>query len=450
MQRGEALMTKTALASEREFETFVESFMEREKVPGIAVAISRDGDVLYQKGFGVRDLETREPVTPETIFGVASVTKSFTAVAIMQLAAEGKLSLEDPVIEHIPAFRLSNGADASRVQIRHLLSHTTGVPPLVRREELTRLGDHLDYLATASYELLGEPGDYISYCNDTFLLLGAIIEKVTGRLYRRYVTDLLLDPLGMHRSTFSLEELARMQNVSVPYVKQAGASDVIKAPWPTLGNYEVGGGIRSHVLDLLKYGQLYVDGRLAKEKGIASEALLQGMWQPVHPLTRNAWYGYALKVTPEYADGITLVEHGGGQPGVSSNFGFVPQKGIVAAVLSNLDQVPIREVWLAAVNAAIGFPVEQKEEREPDYHASAEELEKLVGTYRSAEGGQMSLFLRDGKPVAEMAGAEFELRASSSDTLVIQSMEMPLRFFFRSGKKAWAVLLGIRMLTRNE
>ncbi len=443
-------MTKTALASAREFEGFVDSFMEREKVPGIAVAISREGDVIYQKGFGVRDLETKEPVTPDTIFGVASVTKSFTAAAIMHLAAEGKLSLEDPVARHIPTFRLSNGKDASRVQIRHLLSHTTGVPPLVRREELTKLGDHLDYLATASYDLLGEPGDYISYCNDTFLLLGAIIESVTGRLYRRYMTELLLEPLGMHRSTYSLEELARMQNVSVPYVKQAGSSDLKRAEWPTLGNYEVGGGIRSNVLDLLKYGELYVKDGLAEEKGIASDSLLRGMWQPVHPLTRKAWYGYALKVTPDYAEGITLVEHGGGQPGVSSNFGFVPQKGIVVAVLSNLDQVPIRDVWLVAVNAALGLPLDQKEEREPDYDAASEELEKLVGTYRSAEGGQLNLFLREGKPVAEVAGAEFDLRTSSRDTLVFLETEMPLRFFFKSEEKAWAVLLGLRMLTRAD
>ncbi|MED4753715.1 serine hydrolase domain-containing protein [Brevibacillus choshinensis] len=442
-------MTRSLL-NETEFEAFVERFMDREKVPGLAIAISQEGEVIYQKGFGMRDLETKEPVSPTTIFGVASVTKSFTAMAIMQLVAEGKLALEDPVINHIPSFQLSDGSDSSRVQIRHLLSHTTGVPPLVRREDLTKLNDHLDYLVSASYELLGEPGEYISYCNDTFLLLGAIIERVTGRLYRRYVTDLLLEPLQMHRTTFSLEELARLQNVSVPYVKQAGLSEVKKADWPTLGNYEVGGGIRSNVLDLLKYGQLYVNGGRIHEKAIASEALLQGMWQPVHPLTRTAWYGYALRVVPNYAVGVTLVEHGGGQPGVSSNFGFVPEKGLVVAVLSNLDQVPIRDVWLAAVNGCLGFPLDQKEEREPDYVASPEELEKLVGTYRSAEGGHMSVFLREGNPVVDVAGTEFELRPSGSDTLVIKANEMPIRFFFKTEEKAWAALLGMRMLTRSE
>lgn len=248
------------LWNEAAFEAFVESFMEKEQVPGLAVAISRGGEVIYQKGFGVRDRETLEPVTPATIFGIASVSKSFTAAAIMQLAAEGKLSVDDPVVVHLPAFRLSDGSDPSRVKIHHLLSHTTGVPPMTRREELNYFDDHLDYVASAAYEPLGEPGEYFSYCNDTFLLLGAIIERVSGRMFRRYITAELLEPLGMNRSTYSLEEVSRMQDVSVPYVKQPGQSQPLRVEWPSIGNYEAGGGIRSNVLDLLKYGELYVKG----------------------------------------------------------------------------------------------------------------------------------------------------------------------------------------------
>jgi CubicO group peptidase (beta-lactamase class C family) len=367
----------------------------------------------------------------------------------LEYANYPKLSVDDPVVKHIPSFRLFGSDDCSKVKIHHLLSHTTGVPPIRRREDLSKLNDHLEYLATEAYESLGEPGEYFSYCNDTFLLLGAIIERVTGRLFRRYVTDCLLEPLEMNRSTFSLEEVARFHNVSVPYVKRGADDKVEKAPWPTLGNYEVGGGIRSNVLDLLKYGQLYLNGGRYQEKQIADEALLQKMWQPVHRLTNDAWYGYALRIVPDYA-GVTLVEHGGGQPGVSSHFGFVPEQGLVVAVLSNLEYVPIRDVWLAAVNAALGWPVDQKERVEPAYDAFREELEKLVGTYRSAEGGHVRIFLRDGSPVADVAGTAFELRTSGSDTLIMESNENPLRFFFKTNDKAWAVRFGLRMLTRAE
>src|SRR5690606_11487835 len=149
--------------------------------------------VIYAKGFGVRDLETRDLVTPETIFGCASVSKSFTAMAIMQLAGQGMLSVDDPVIRHLPEFRLAGMEDMSAVTIRHLLSHTTGLPPMKRREEIIDLEEHLEYIASADYELLGPPGEYFSYCNDTILLNGLIIQRKSGQLYRRFMTQHILD-----------------------------------------------------------------------------------------------------------------------------------------------------------------------------------------------------------------------------------------------------------------
>ncbi|UED70543.1 serine hydrolase [Brevibacillus sp. HD3.3A] len=427
---------------------YIETFMEEHSVPGLAVALSLHGQTIYAKGFGVRDLDTKEPVTPETVFGIASVTKSFTAAAIMQLVHEGKLSLDDPVNKYLPSFRLT-GCDAGKIQIRHLLSHTSGVPPLLRKEELIQFHEHLDYLAHVEFAALGEPGQYFSYANDMFLLLGAIIERVTGRLYRRYMTERLLEPLGMHRSTFSLEEVARLSNVSTPYARRGANQQMTKVAWPTLGNYEVGGGIRSSVEDLLAYGSLYVGGGRDQQQEIVPATGLAPMWQPVHRLTKDAWYGYALKTTTDYA-GVTLVEHGGGQPGVSSNFGFVPEKGVVCVVLSNMENVPIRKVWLAAVNAALGLPLAHKEPDAPLYQIDGEELDKLVGTYACAEGGHLRLFVREGVPVADVAGTEFALRAAASDTLIFTDSELPLRFFFKADRRAWAVLLGMRMLQRVE
>ncbi|ASJ52600.1 penicillin-binding protein [Brevibacillus formosus] len=435
-------------ASVSALEGLVQQFMEKEKVPGLSIGISRDGETIYQKGFGVTDLGTNQPVTPETIFGIASVTKSFTAAAIMQLVAEDKLSIEDPIRNYLPDLQGKGNIHTDKITIHHLLSHTSGVPPLLRREELTRLPEHIAYLNEVQFAPLGVPGEYISYSNDMFLLLGAIIERVTGQRYRTYVTERLLAPLEMNRSTYDLEEVARFADVSVPYVK-GEEQQLKKVPWPTLGNYEVGGGIRSCVVDLLKYGQLYVNAGRYQEKQVADGASLRAMWQPVHRLTKDAWYGYALKITPHYA-GITLVEHGGGQPGVSSNFGFVPEKGLVVTVLSNLENVPIQGVWLAAVNAALGLPLAHKEDEAPLYTPTREELEKLVGTYKSGEGGRLRLFLRDDAPVAEVAGMEYALRASSHDTLIDVQNGQPLRFFFKKQQQAWAVLMGLRMLCRSE
>ncbi|GMX66686.1 serine hydrolase [Paenibacillus elgii] len=435
------------------FEAYAKAMMEKEAIPGAAVAVSLRGETVYQQGFGVRNMETGDPVTSDTVFGIASVTKSFTALAIMQLAEEGKLSLDDPVTKHLPEFKLrtSGGMRSEGIRVRHLLSHTAGVPPMRRREELRRFAEHLDYLANEEIELLGAPGDYFSYCNDTFLLLGAIVERLTGRPFRAAITERILEPLQMRRSTFSLDELAAWDNVSVPYVKRGGTQTLDEVPWPKLGNYEAGGGIRSTVRDLLKYGQLYVgDVPTSNGRPVARSESLRQIREPIHRIGRNAFYGCALRVTPDYS-GVTLVEHGGGQPGVSSYFGFVPERGLVAAVLTNVANVPANELWLAAVNTALGFPLEQRSSVEPTYEASPEELRRLAGAYRSSEGGSVDIVLDGNSPFAEIDGKAFALRASDDRTLVITDSGYPIRFFFKDEPQAWAAFYGSRMLRRvNE
>jgi CubicO group peptidase (beta-lactamase class C family) len=421
--------------------------MEEEMIAGAAIDVSQNGEILYQMGFGVCDLKTKEPVTPDTIFGIASISKSFTAMAIMKLAEEGKLSLDDPVIKYLPEFKLHKIENMKSVKIHHLLSHTAGLPPMRRREELNKFNDHLEHLAAEEYELLGLPGQYFSYCNDTFLLLGAIIERLKGRLYRRYITECILEPLHMHRSTFSLEEVEKFHNVSVPYVKNRKTNRLEEVPWPRLGNYEVGGGIRSNVRDLLKYGQLFINEGTYQGHSIVSKDYIKKMWDPVHRIGRKATYRYALRITPDYS-GVTLVEHGGSQPGVSSHFGFVPEKGLVVAVLTNVANVPANEMWLAAINTALGFPLEQKSNIEPLYGGSIEELQRLVGTYRSAEGGKVTIFLDHHIPKAEIESEEFVLRPSDHRTLVIEKNQYPISFFFKDDEKAWAAFYGSRMLTR--
>ncbi|USG68362.1 beta-lactamase family protein [Brevibacillus ruminantium] len=427
------------------FEEYVGRLMEQEQIAGAAVAVSRHGELLYEKGFGLRDLETKEPVSPDTVFGIASITKSFTALAIMQLEEAGVLSVDDPVTDYLPEFSLAALQDPSRVRIRHLLSHTTGLAPIFRREELCKLNDHLSYVAEEEHLCLGEPGEYFSYCNDTFLLLGLIVERVTGKLFRRHMTSELLDRLEMNRSTFSLEEVARLSDVSVPYVKKAGGGWE-KVAWPVLGNYEVGGGIRSNVRDLLTYGELYVNGGSCRGSRLVRPETLARMWQPVHQIGRKTSYGYALTTTRDYV-GRTLVEHGGGQPGVSSHFGFVPEEGLVAVVLTNVANVPVRNIWLAAIHQVLGLPPEHRE-KEPRYPATSEELSRFVGTYTSAEGGHLRIYLEEGAPVAEIEGQPVSLRASDPRTLVMEPMELPLPFFWKTGEKAWAVRFGSRMLTR--
>jgi CubicO group peptidase (beta-lactamase class C family) len=430
------------------FERYVKDLKKEENIAGVAVAVAKDGEVIYENGYGYRNLEKKEPVTKDTIFGIASISKSFTALAIMKLESEGKLSTDDEVVKYLPDFKLSNLEDVSKVKIHHLLTHSVGLPPMKRCENLHHFEEHIAYLEKEPYFSLGQPGDYFSYCNDTFLLLGAIIEKVTGRLFRQYVTEHILFPLEMYRSTFSLEEVEKFSNVSTPYVYQRETNELLSVPWPKLGNYQVGGGIRSTVMDLLRYGQFYLDQEPETTKLSIKKEVLQKMWEPKYQIDRASFYGFALKVTPDY-HGMTLIEHGGSQPGVSSNFGFVPEEKIVVSVLTNVTGVSVRTIWQAAVNNVLGIPLDQQPNTEPTYEASIEELQPFIGTYAAAERhNQIQVFLENGILKGNILGEIFDLRSSDRNTLVIKKNEKPIKFFFDSNGEVWSAFFGVRMYPR--
>lgn len=420
-------------------EKYVLGIMREENIAGCAIAISRHGEVLFAKGLGVRDVKTQEPVTANTIFGVASVTKSFTALAIMALAAEGKLSVHDPVIKHLPEFALPGVGHIGEIKIYHLLSHTTGIPPMRRRQELQTFAQHLEYLATEPLQLLGRPGEYISYCNDVFLLLGAIIERLTGQRYADYITNKIVKPLGMGRTTLYTDALASFDDVSTPYIYNRAEQRLEQQPWPRLGNYEVGGGVRSCVLDLLKYGDTY----------LSPVSLGIPMYIPVHPLGRNSFYGYALKITPHHA-GVTLVEHSGGQPGVSANFGFVPERGLVVAVLANVTGVSAARIWLAAVNVTLGLPLEFSTAVEYPHDCSTVPTQQYVGVYSSQEGGRLSISQYNGCLMAETEGESFPLYYSGDDYFFFTYRgQKVIHFFSGADGIPWAAFLGLRILRRE-
>jgi CubicO group peptidase (beta-lactamase class C family) len=422
-------------------EHFIAKKMMEEHIAGVSVGISENGETIYQKGFGFRNMDIKLPVTPETIFGVASVTKSFTALAIMELEKKGLISVKDSAIKYLPDLKINGIGDMETIKIHHLLSHSTGVPPMERMEHFNQFHDHFTYFREFEIKLLGPPGKYFSYCNDTFLLLGAIIEKVTGQLFRQYITKQFLHPLGMSRSTFSLEKLNTLENVSIPYNYNRNLNRLIEVDWPTLGNYQVGGGIRSNVVDLLKYGQVFVN---------EENSHCQKMWEPVIKVGRNSYYGYALNITPNYAGEYTVVQHGGGQPGVSSNFGFIPEKKLVVTVLTNVGGVGAGEIWLAAVNTALGLSVEYKHTKEPYFEMSLDNLRKFEGVYTSNEGDNVSVHLNNEILMVEIDDQIFELRASGPDTLVFIQNEKPIRFYFDQNEKPWALFNGSRMLHRKQ
>ncbi len=437
------------------FESFISEIMAQEHVAGAAVGVSLRGQAIYARGFGEGSIETRRPVTEDTVFGIASVSKSFAALAVMQLVDDGLVDALAPVVEYLPEFSLPRLGDVRAVRVHHCLSHTTGVPPLKRRQgEFSEFGRHIEYLSGYDTEMLGRPGEYLSYCNDTFMLSGAILERLTGRRFRDHVRERILEPLGMSRTTYELEQLASWDNVTGLYNLDSARTELQVKQWPELGTYHVGGGIRSTVLDLLRYGDMYCALGHAPGGGrVVSEAGVLRMRAPVIPVTSGSHYCYALQLTPGY-HGVTLVEHGGSLPGVASRWGYIPEEGVAAVVLTNVGGAPSDLIWTGLVNTWLGLaPESPRTEPEATYPASDDQLARLTGLYAADEGVRLRVCRSDdGTLRVEGEGLNRPLRVTAPDRAVyqMQRQEKPLRFHLPSDGRApaWAVSTGLRMVRR--
>ncbi|MDH5461269.1 MAG: beta-lactamase family protein [Candidatus Bathyarchaeota archaeon] len=192
-------------------EGFILEKMSKTKIPGLSIAIVQGDETIFARGFGLRNLSSGLPASPRTLYGIGSVTKSFTAMAIMQLAEEGKINLDDPVEKHIPIKLRPLG---KTVSIHHLLTHSSGLPALAYAEAFIRsvLGlDHhwlpvsspediMVFLRDAEKWAVSRPGENFFYLNEGYVLLGYLIAKLSGVGYEEYIRKRILEPLRMSRT----------------------------------------------------------------------------------------------------------------------------------------------------------------------------------------------------------------------------------------------------------
>jgi len=290
-----------------------------------AVLVARHGKVLLQDAWGRADRKAGVANTPATRFRIGSMNKMFTAVATLQLAEAHKLALEDPIGKHLPDY--PNKQVAAKVTVRHLLTHTGGTGDIFGpefEEHRLQLREHRDYLKLyGSRGLTQEPGARFEYSNYGFVLLGALIEQVTGGSYDDYVRDHVFRRAGM-RSTGALPESVDVPDRAVGYLRSSPGSDWVPntdtLPW----RGTAAGGGYSTVGDLLRFAQALDSGRLI------SEATLAEATRP-----HQQQYGYGFGVQGQGS--LRSYGHGGGAPGMNGELRIFPELGYVVVSLSNLD-----------------------------------------------------------------------------------------------------------------
>jgi D-alanyl-D-alanine carboxypeptidase len=290
-----------------------------------AVLVARDGDVLLEKAWGRADRANGIPNTPATKFRIGSMNKMFTAVATLQLVEAGKLALDDPIGKHLRDY--PNKGVASKVTVRHLLTHTGGTGDIFgpefeqNRLELRTHGDHVKLYGSRGSTF--EPGARHEYSNYGFVLLGALIEEVSGRSYYDYVREHVFRPAGM-TATDLLPESVDVPNRAVGYTRPyPGADSTPNTDFLPWRGTAAGGGY-STVGDLMRFAEALSSGTLISKETL-SEATRQQEQQ----------YGYGFGVSGEGP--LRSYGHGGGAPGMNGELRVYPELGYVVVGLSNLD-----------------------------------------------------------------------------------------------------------------
>ena len=417
----------------REVEQLTEQIMQESSARGIAVGVTdADGNILYERYFGWRDAEKKLPVNRDTIFGMASVTKSFTALSIMQMQMDGRLNVNDCVKDYVPEFTNKNQEEA--VRIWHLMCHSGGYFPLPRivvdktaqemgicdsleeeliyredfaEEGIRRVAGRLD----AQTHFTGRPGQRLSYCNDGFGLLSDIVRRHSDcSSFAEYLEKHIFRPLGMERSNISFIRNSQDENAAVLYSQNTDGS------WRADRDYENdafvlhgGGALKSTLGDMLKYVAMYLnEGRGANGNRIIDRYSVQEMCKPRQYMKPGVYYGYGLE-TKQLGD-MTVLEHGGSLPGVSSNLSFCPQAGIGVIVLCNTMDVPAYAIGDAVMRACCGLPVLEERTAHQPYQWTEEECRQLAGAYVSGEGDSFALEEQNGGLSMKMNGKEVSLQ----------------------------------------
>lgn len=435
---------------------------------GLAVSVfDAGGDILYERFEGYRDKDKNLPLDENTVLGLASVTKSFTAVSIMQLAEKGLIDIHAPVKKYVPELARED------ITIAHLLSHDAGFFPLPRMlvndvaadmgityEKDGELSRHRALAVEGAARLvksmneeaamIGPPGYYYSYSNDGFALLSDIVMRVSGaNTYAEYLEENVLKPLGMRRSGCSFEWPGD-DNITRLYQMEDGEMtdhhDFYDLAFVLMGE----GNMRSTIADMRRYVRMYMNRGVGDGGRLLTGMSVDAMTCPRIVSNLNEYYGYGLHIKPE--GDITIIEHGGNLTGVASQIIWCNETGIGAVIISNTSNAPVSRMGTAVMRVCAGMPVKAEELPPVIDTWTANMLNRAKGEYASREGVNITLDVQDGRPVLTLNGEDVAAKVINAYMLKIHYMalDMTVRLRISDSGEIWAMDAGGRVITKKK
>ena len=387
---------------------------------GLSVAVLRGGDTIVAKGYGRADLENDLPATAQTVYRIGSITKQFTAAAVMQLVEQGKIALDDTIQKFLPAYH----TQGHRVTIRQLLTHTSGIksytslgPEWTSRMRLDLAPDSLVTLfQDKPFDF--EPGTRFLYDNSGFYLLGMIIERASGESYAAYLQQHLFGPLGLAATRYC-DERPLIPHRARGYERDSGR--FVNASPLSMTQPFAAGALCSTVGDLVRWT------RSLEAHRPVSAASYTAMTTPA-TLTDGSHTTYAFGLVVGDLDGHRKVGHGGGINGFLSELDDYPADSLTVAVLANSESARPGRLADDIARAVLGIVHPAVKDLPP----STEEIARLAGTY-SLGPLQVRVFESGGKLMAQATGQQpFGLRWQG-DSSFVAAFDDNVKIVFRSG-----------------
>ncbi|MGH9766083.1 MAG: serine hydrolase [Blastocatellia bacterium] len=361
------------------FDGFVEQVMKDWKVPGLAVAVVKDGKVVFAKGFGFRDAGKGLKVTTDTLFAIGSCSKAFTATAMAILVDEGKLDWDKPVINYLTDYRLHDAYATEHIRPRDLVTHQSGLPrhdmvwygsPLSRKEIFERLR-HLE----PSKPLYAK----FQYNNLMYLAAGVLIERVSGATWEEFVRKRILDPLEMKTSNFSVNDSRKAADFSLPYGEIKG--EVKEIPFRNIDAVGPAGSINSSVNEMARWLLMQLGKGKFNGRQVVSEKSLGEVHTPQIVMGGDLRYDESFYVSYAMGWGVTSYRghpelvHGGGIDGFTSQIRFLPKDQLGVVVLTNSSSPASGLIAAEAEDRMLGLSGTPWAQRAKDNAAKAREAQ---------------------------------------------------------------------------
>jgi CubicO group peptidase (beta-lactamase class C family) len=348
--------------------------------PGCAVLVAKNGNIIFQKGFGKANLELNVPIIPESVFRIGSITKQFTAVAILQLVEQQKIKLNDSIQKFIKNYH----SKGETITIENLLTHTSGIKPYEGIDAKVPNAIRVDFSPEILIDSLDKlpldfvPGSKYQYCNSNYFLLGKIIEEVSGQKYQTYLQEQVFSRIGLISTSYDNPDEVIKNRVS-GYSVVSG--EYKNAGFISMSTVYSAGALLSNVKDLYRWHQALKNGELLKidtwQKATSPYALADG---------KLSEYGYGFFIKNE--NNVKSIGHGGAIDGFRAVEIFYPEKDLYITLLCNSEQDNFMELFagISQIASGNGVPPKYKDKKIPE-----EQLDSYIGNYTFLENPKQSI-----------------------------------------------------------